>query len=61
MMVPSNALQRTLYIRRSDSVGTAFTVDRNGRQYIVTARHVVDDIASDDLIAFPSSAPVGTR
>ena len=52
MMVPSNALQRTLCIRRGDSVGTAFTIDRNGRQYIVTARHVVDDIASDDLIAF---------
>lgn len=41
MLVTSNALQRTLFIRQGDSIGTAFTVDRGGRQYIVTARHVV--------------------
>ncbi len=51
MMVSSNALQRTLCIKRGDNVGTAFTVDRDARQYIVTARHVVDDIAPDDSIA----------
>ena len=39
-MVTTNALQRTLFIRQGDSIGTAFTVDRGGRQYIVTARHV---------------------
>lgn len=40
-MVTSNVLQRTLKIRRRRSTATAFTVDRRGRQYLVTARHVL--------------------
>ena len=51
MMVSANALQRTLCIRRGDRIGTAFTVDRGGRQYIVTAHHVVRDITSGDVLA----------
>ena len=50
MIVTTNALQRTLFIKKDDSLGTAFTVDRDDRQYIVTARHVVDGIASNDVI-----------
>ena len=46
----SNVLQRTLLIKSGDSLGTAFTVDREGRQYVVTARHVIEDLASDDGI-----------
>lgn len=49
-LVTSNSLQRTLLIKRGNSLGTAFTVDRNDRQYIVTARHVVDGIQSGDSI-----------
>ena len=43
-MVPSNVIQRTLFIRRNSSLGTAFTLDRGGRHYLVTARHVVEGI-----------------
>ena len=43
-MVPSNVIQRTLFIRRDSSRGTAFTLDRGGRHYLVTARHVVEGI-----------------
>ncbi len=50
MIVASNALQRTLFIKKDDSCGTAFTVDRDRRQYIVTARHVVEGIARNDVI-----------
>ena len=50
MIVTTNALQRTLCIKKDNSIGTAFTVDRDGRQYIVTARHVVEGIASEDVI-----------
>ena len=51
MMVPTNTLQRTLCIRRGNNVGTAFTVDREARQYIVTAHHVVDDIGPGGSIS----------
>ncbi len=40
-MVTTNAIQRTFKIRLGDSQGTAFTIERAGRQYLVTARHVL--------------------
>lgn len=49
-MVSSNVVQRTFQIRFNGGTGTAFTVDLNGRQYLVTARHVVEGITSDDLL-----------
>ncbi len=51
MITTTNVLQRTLCIRKGNSVGTAFTIDRGARQYIITARHVVGDIAPEDSIA----------
>ena len=49
-MLPDYVIQRTLKIRRGESQGTAFTIDRAGRQYLVTARHVVDGIVSGESI-----------
>ena len=49
-MLPNYVIQRTLKIRRGESQGTAFTIDRAGRQYLVTARHVVDGIVSGESI-----------
>ena len=49
-MITSNVIQRTLHIRRDNSVGTAFTLDHGGKQYLVTARHVVEGIASGERI-----------
>lgn len=42
-MVPSNILQRVFCIRfeNSDTFGTAFTIEEDGNQYLVTARHVL--------------------
>ncbi|MXX55037.1 MAG: trypsin-like peptidase domain-containing protein [Gemmatimonadetes bacterium] len=51
MILTNNVLQRILCIRNGDSVGTAFTIDHVARQYIVTARHVVDGIASGGAIS----------
>ena len=48
-MVTTNAIQRTFNIRRTMR-GTAFTVDRAGRQYLVTARHVVEGIGPGETI-----------
>ena len=41
-MIPSEFHYRTLMIRHGDQVATAFAYDRNGRQYIVSARHVLE-------------------
>ena len=50
-MITTNAIQRTFHIKRGDASGTAFAIDRASRQYLVTARHVVDGISSGDTIA----------
>jgi S1-C subfamily serine protease len=39
--VPTEILQRTFLIKVGNTTGTAFIVDRNGKVYVVTARHVV--------------------
>lgn len=50
LMVPSNILQRTLYIAHGAQSGTGFTIDIDGRQYIVTAQHVVERLSSNSSI-----------
>ena len=50
-MITSNVLRRTFHIRWGDGSGTAFAIDRNGRQYLVTARHVVKGINPGNQIA----------
>ena len=49
-MITSNVIHRTFHIRYQGASGTAFAIDRNDRQYLVTARHVVPDIVSDSPI-----------
>lgn len=44
-LVPSNILQRTfnvmaLYPDGKDSIGTAFTIEADGRQYLISAKHI---------------------
>lgn len=41
-MVPQNALQRTFRIKSGSSEGTCFTIDIEGKQYVVTAKHVIN-------------------
>ena len=49
-MITTNVIQRTFHIRYGDSAGTAFVVDRGGKQYLVTAKHVVPDIESGSAL-----------
>ena len=49
-MVPSNILQRTFHISHKGATGTGFTVDVDGRQYLATAKHVVDGLAPESSI-----------
>ena len=49
-MVTSNVLSRVFHIAWEDSNGTAFAIDHASKQYLVTARHVVEGIDSGDSI-----------
>lgn len=40
-MITANLIHRTFRIRCGDSIGTGFTIDIDGRQYFVTASHVL--------------------
>jgi S1-C subfamily serine protease len=40
-MVTANVIQRTFHIKVGESSGTAFALDVDGRQYLVTAAHVL--------------------
>lgn len=51
-MLPTNILCRTFFIRASQ-YGTAFAIEVNGTQYLVTAKHLIDPIANEiDLQIF---------
>jgi hypothetical protein len=42
--VTSNALLRTLEIKAPSGTGTAFTIDVDHRQYLITAKHVISPV-----------------
>lgn len=48
--VTSYVLQRTYQIKFGEKLGSCFTLDVAGRQYLVTARHVVAGIKSEDQV-----------
>lgn len=50
-MITSNAIQRTVHIRFGDQIATAFFIDVDNRQYLVTAKHVIFGIGSDGNIS----------
>lgn len=48
--VTNNVLQRVFLLRYKDKAGTAFTIDVDNRQYIITAKHIVPGILDVDTI-----------
>ena len=50
-MVPTNILQRTFHIAHNGGAGTAFTVDIEDRQYLVTAKHVVEGLQANTTLS----------
>jgi len=48
--VTSNVYKRVLKIKVGNETGTGFTLDVDGRQYLVTAKHVVAGLKSEDSI-----------
>jgi hypothetical protein len=60
--VTSNVLMRTFLIqvalsKEKSEFGTAFTIDVDGRQYIITAKHVVNTLPNeaDSTIQIPKN------
>ena len=49
-MIPPELLNRTLHIRYGNGTGTSFVIDRDDKQYLVTARHVVKGITTGKSI-----------
>lgn len=49
-MITNYVSLRTFNIRYKNGTGTAFTIDRDERQYLITARHVVPGIEDGDVI-----------
>ncbi len=48
-MITTNIVQRTFRIR-STQEGTCFTIDVDDRQYIVTARHLVEKVVGQSSV-----------
>jgi Trypsin-like peptidase domain len=46
----TNVLYRVLRLRTSASVGSAFTIEVDGRQYLLTARHNLKDFGAEGTI-----------
>lgn len=50
MSVTTNILERTFGMRCGGSSGTCFTIDVDGRRYIVTARHIVNGVVDRSVV-----------
>ena len=50
MIITTNILQRTFRIQYDGFTGSCFTIDVDGRQYIITARHFVSSIAGTSVV-----------
>jgi S1-C subfamily serine protease len=50
-MITANILTRVLYIKYGQGTGTAFTIEINERQYLITANHVVSGIKDGESIS----------
>lgn len=48
--VTTNILQRVFFIKYGTKVGSSFTIDVENRQYLVTARHLVNGIKNGNTI-----------
>jgi hypothetical protein len=49
-MITANVFHRVFHIKYGDGGGTCFTIDVGGKQYVVTARHVVEGIKDGEEV-----------
>ena len=50
-MINNHVLQRIFQVKFEEKTGTCFTLDLNGQQYLVTARHVVKGIQQKSKVS----------
>lgn len=50
MSVTTNILQRTFHIQNDEITGTCFSVDVEGKRYLITAGHVVESIDESGVL-----------
>lgn len=48
--ITSNVLRRVLMIKIGDRAGTSFTIDVDGRQYLITAKHLTVGLKDEETI-----------
>jgi S1-C subfamily serine protease len=49
-MITTNVFTRTFHIKYGQGTGTCFTIDVDGKQYFVTAKHVIENLKDDDVV-----------
>jgi len=49
-MITTNVLQRVFHVKYKTNVGTAFTIEHENNQYLLSAKHVFPDLKSSDEI-----------
>jgi S1-C subfamily serine protease len=50
-MVTGNVINRTFHIQYGENIATAFLIDIDHRQYLITAKHVVPNIPAEAVIS----------
>lgn len=51
LLITTNVFSRVFLIAFGGGQGTAFTIDYNAKEYIITAKHVVDNIRQGDSVS----------
>jgi S1-C subfamily serine protease len=46
--VPAGILGRVLYLKNGTKTGTAFLIDYKGKEYLLTARHMIEGLTTDN-------------
>ncbi|MDD4804049.1 MAG: hypothetical protein PHN69_02650 [Candidatus Pacebacteria bacterium] len=49
-MLTTNIIQRVLFVNYNNLTGTAFTIEKNGKQYLISAKHIFPDLTTASQI-----------
>jgi len=49
-MITTNIIQRVLFVGYKGKIGTSFTIEKNNRQYLISAKHIFHNINDSDEI-----------
>jgi len=49
-MITSNILKRVLHVKYKNNIGSAFTIDLQNKQFLVSARHIFEELIWQDTI-----------